>query len=391
MCVLITTMPGDAHAHAVRWALERMGHKCYRWLPSEVERVPVSGRISDDTPAGVLLWGPDGAVDTGTVRTVWFRRFPQPRMPDQMLRGDQTIAQREVDAFLSSANNMSGENAFWANSPAAQRVASQKASQLMAARRVGLSIPRTLLSNDMEAVRVFVRTSPGRVIYKGFRPAVWVSGDRRFHLQTAVIDESHLTKSASLRLSPGIFQEFVPKLFELRVTIFGRTCIAAKITGQHEVDWRRTHRMDLEQFELPPRIESRLLALMDELGLRMGTVDMIVTPSGDYVFLEINEQGQFLWVEQMNPEIALLEPFARFLAAATPDFTWPRDRRPTIRFGDYMASAACSEFEEGELKHAAETAANPFVVSDAAAPVRGYEERLQNLDADSRPAGETLV
>jgi hypothetical protein len=36
---------------------------------------------------------------------------------------------------------------------------------------------------------------------------------------------------------------------------------------------------------------------MKSLGLVFGTVDMKIDASGDYHFLEVNAQGQFLWIE----------------------------------------------------------------------------------------------
>src|SRR5439155_6611870 len=114
---------------------------------------------------------------------------------------------------------------------------------------------------------------------------------------------------------PGIFQEFVEKAYELRVTIFGRTCIAARISEQDEVDWRTTYKMKLQPYELPDAVRAKLVEFMHELGLVMGSLDLIVTKAGEYVFLEVNEQGQFLWVEEMSPDrIPMLAPFARFLA-----------------------------------------------------------------------------
>jgi glutathione synthase/RimK-type ligase-like ATP-grasp enzyme len=36
------------------------------------------------------------------------------------------------------------------------------------------------------------------------------------------------------------------------------------------------------------------------MGLSYGAIDMILTPDGRYVFLEINPNGQYYWIEQMT-------------------------------------------------------------------------------------------
>lgn len=53
----------------------------------------------------------------------------------------------------------------------------------------------------------------------------------------------------------------------------------------------------MEAYELPSKIKNLLLKLMDSLGLVYGAIDMRLRPNGDYIFLEINPSGQWLFVE----------------------------------------------------------------------------------------------
>ena len=39
------------------------------------------------------------------------------------------------------------------------------------------------------------------------------------------------------------------------------------------------------------------MQLVEKLGLCYGAIDMVLTPDGRYVFLEINPNGQYLWIE----------------------------------------------------------------------------------------------
>ena len=64
---------------------------------------------------------------------------------------------------------------------------------------------------------------------------------------------------------------------------------------------------------LPRAVEERCIALMRKLGLAFGCIDLIVTPEGEDVFLEVNEMGQFLWVEHSEPRSELLRCFATLL------------------------------------------------------------------------------
>ena len=72
----------------------------------------------------------------------------------------------------------------------------------------------------------------------------------------------------------------------------------------------------VEPLKLPAIVEDRCLALLAKLGLQFGCIDMIVSPAGDWIFLEINQMGQFLWIEEANQDIHLLENFVQLLTGA---------------------------------------------------------------------------
>jgi hypothetical protein len=78
---------------------------------------------------------------------------------------------------------------------------------------------------------------------------------------------------------------------------------------------------------------------MRSLGILFGAFDFIVTPEGEHVFLEVNASGQFLWVEEANPEIHLLAPFVDFLLSRQPDFRW-QPRAGAIGHAEYHKAAS---------------------------------------------------
>ena len=129
----------------------------------------------------------------------------------------------------------------------------------------------------------------------------------------------------------------------------GRTLIAAKIDSQkHEAtreDWRSAqHLLEIAPFALPEEIAEKCRRYMRMAGLNFGCFDVIVTPEGEYVFLEVNQAGQFLWKEQRCPELPMLQAFCDFLIAADPDFLW-QPREPEVTFAAYLASDAGKAFE----------------------------------------------
>ncbi len=113
-------------------------------------------------------------------------------------------------------------------------------------------------------------------------------------------------RTSALRSCPVIVQEQIPWRVELRVTVVGDQIFACEIHSQisnhARLDWRRydTGATPHLVHELPGEIADRCVALTHRLGLRYGAVDLILTPDGRYVFLEINPNGQWLWIENLT-------------------------------------------------------------------------------------------
>jgi glutathione synthase/RimK-type ligase-like ATP-grasp enzyme len=114
--------------------------------------------------------------------------------------------------------------------------------------------------------------------------------------------EKELSKLDLIRVSPGIFQKFVAKSYEVRATVVGSRIFSGKIDSQTSaetrIDWRhKPFDMEEEPITLPPDVETKIHALKQAFGLIYGAFDFIVTPEGRHVFLDVNPAGQYLWVE----------------------------------------------------------------------------------------------
>ena len=101
-------------------------------------------------------------------------------------------------------------------------------------------------------------------------------------------------------------QEYVPKKLEFRVTVVGHQVLACAIYSQDSErtkdDWRRYDfaKVKHENRVLPEDINIALLRLMDKCCLTYGAMDMILTPEGEYFFLEVNPSGQYEWIENLT-------------------------------------------------------------------------------------------
>ena len=109
----------------------------------------------------------------------------------------------------------------------------------------------------------------------------------------------------SVKYAPTLLQEYIPKKIEIRATIFGNKIFAAEIHSQQNPltkdDWRHCNaNVDYLPHILPKKIEQLCFRLVHGFGLVFGAIDLILTPQGKYVFLELNPNGQWIWIEKLT-------------------------------------------------------------------------------------------
>ncbi len=152
-----------------------------------------------------------------------------------------------------------------------------------------------------------------------------------------------------LQAVPGIYQELVPKAYELRIVMMGEHAFCAKINSQEtsggKEDWRRAYdELTMEPGEIPEKLRKQYVSLMERLGIVFGCIDVIVTPGGRHVFLEINQAGQFLFIEEYSG-IPLLDAFSEFLLQGRTDFDW-RETSSTMHLADIEEEVRDGVWEE---------------------------------------------
>jgi hypothetical protein len=92
----------------------------------------------------------------------------------------------------------------------------------------------------------------------------------------------------------------------------------------------------MEPYELPAEVAAGCRRLLAELDLAHMSIDFVVGPRGEHTFLEVNPQGQFLFLED-RAGLPLLDMFAEFLIAGRRDFAW-RDDHDLVRFAEFEES-----------------------------------------------------
>jgi hypothetical protein len=298
--VLIITNDHDEHADAVSGELARRGVRVFRFHPADF---PHASSVTIEIDAGRVrgeLRNSDDRVDFDDICAAWFRRS------GNLYETRLTITSEKLDNYVKIQSQgtlsalCSSLQTRWVSHPLTLRRAEVKALQLVAASNAGLRIPHTLISNDPRRATTFVAALGDADTAIKPLLAVGVTDDEggfRMPL-TTMLPRGH--SLASVALAPTILQPYVPKAFELRCVVIGEKIFAAKMDTQAEERCRVDSRggdPDHEIFELPDEVQASLHRVMDSFGLNFASLDMIVTPDGEFVFLELNPNGQWLWLE----------------------------------------------------------------------------------------------
>jgi glutathione synthase/RimK-type ligase-like ATP-grasp enzyme len=305
--ILILTEPGDEHADRVVALLKARGADFVRF---HTEDFPARASLSIGYgPSGQmrsLLRVDERTIDLANVQSVWSRR-PRPPVPHERIQdaaARKFVAEESLDFLRDLWHAL---DCLWLpGQPTEIRRGQYKAAQLRVAGELGFELPPTLVTNNPDEFLDFYRQHNGNIISKlagfGFQDAV----GNTFVRYTEVVPKRAVGYAAAIEYCPVILQAYVPKQLELRITVVGQHAFAAEIHSQetHHTrhDWRRydfgqtPHAMH----DLPPEIHERCVRLVQRMGLTYGAIDMILTPDGRYVFVEINPSGQYLWIEELT-------------------------------------------------------------------------------------------
>jgi glutathione synthase/RimK-type ligase-like ATP-grasp enzyme len=313
--ILVVTNSHDLHADLVAGKINERKHNAF---VLKTDRFPVDYyldlRISDGLFDGLIIHRPtDTGIQISDIKSVWMRKkgtfsYPSGHLAPQ----EKAYADGEMEHILFSM--LCSLNCYWMSHPLAVRASMWKGEQLQRAVGMGFLVPRSLITNKRSVVEAFRRSAADGIVFKSLSSASLaaekVGADDRVagSMPTTRITAEHEELLDAVSEAPCFFQELVPKACEIRATVIDGRVFAAKIHSQDDPRTRIDYRdfsADIlyEATTLPTVIEERCRAFVASYGLNYGAIDLIVTPEGDYVFLENNPVGQFLFVEQLVPSL----------------------------------------------------------------------------------------
>ncbi len=239
-------------------------------------------------------------IDTREIKSYWYRRSVLPidyyeieskdsdvsNVLSNLIRQENIEPVRILNHILNSKKRL---NSYEDNNIL-------KTFELEVAQKVGLKTPKTIICSNKKDLESFYRENNGRIITKAINSNS-AFFEYNYHCHTSRVDLRKIPSCFSLSL----VQEEVEKIVELRIfvlnNVFFSSAIFSQLDKHTKVDLKNydtnTHPNRIVPFNLPQDIQNKLTHFMKELNLNSGSIDMIITPVLEYVFLEINPLGQF--------------------------------------------------------------------------------------------------
>lgn len=163
----------------------------------------------------------------------------------------------------------------------------------------GLIIPETLITTSKKEILKF-KEKHKNIIVKNISEVLGLPIDNKAYVSyTHLVDDNDFNNISS-KIYPSLVQKNIFKIYELRIFYLNGSFSSMAIFSQNDDKTKTDFRVYNQEkpnrnvpYLLPKGVQEKLELLMNKLNLNCGSIDMIKSINGDYVFLEINPVGQF--------------------------------------------------------------------------------------------------
>jgi len=244
--------------------------------------------------------------------SVWFRRV---KLPISKNLDEDFINYYAKESEIYFKNLWTVLNARWLSNPFNVYLAEHKLLQLKCAQKIGFNIPKTLVTTNFTSIKKFFNKNNNNIIIKPIYSGNFYSSIGKQTVFTSKVDQEDISKLENSIKCPSIFQENISKYLEIRVTVINNkvysSSVDSKNTPNAQIDWRKGE-VKFKRYKLPSKVEDLCIKLVNKFKLKFGAIDLILKENGEYIFLEINPNGQWAWIE-METGLPISNEIIKFL------------------------------------------------------------------------------
>ena len=230
----------------------------------------------------------DMSVSKNQVCSVYYRKPVLPVLTDYKQEYHLTI-QRDIISVINGIADSFDRKVL--TKPYILRKTENKIFQLLTAKSCGLVIPSSYIGNAENTIEFANKA----FIIKPISTARIQKGEE----WEAYYTECYTEPVEDISNTPVYLQQYIPKKYEVRLTIVDSNAFPVQIDCRDKTNWRRdylNHKYCI--IDCPDIVLKACQRLLNKYQLIFGAFDFIVTPDNEWVFLEVNPNGQWLWLEQ---------------------------------------------------------------------------------------------
>lgn len=307
--ILIVTSKRDGHIGNVTRHIDAL--KC-PWVRLNIEDLPANCNLSINPASGngiFQLHDSNLSFQLSDITAVWYRK------PDPLNLSHFALDKASLDYVEAEFNEIIQglyailKDVFWINNPLTTRLTHRKMLQLRFAREAGFTIPQSLITNNSKEALEFCEKIGWNVAIKSLGAISVTSHQEKSQIQYGIFTrkigkEELMMLQDKIGHMPTLFQEYIEKDYELRITCVGDKIFSCRIDSQGNDLTREDFRFDSRKlihkaFDCA-KIHENLLDYMRAFKINFGCFDIAVTKDGGYVFFECNPNGQWLWIEELT-------------------------------------------------------------------------------------------
>ena len=300
--VLILTHLEDSHASSVRDYLSKRKVENFTVVTENLLKDYKINFSSNDLI--YTIGDRNETIELTPSWNIWNRRIMIPDRKKGMPKDLQDLVTDECEKTWDGL--LMAHKGKVVNRPQNHFYANSKLDQIKFALENSMLVPDTIVTTDPNKLRDFYEKHRGNICFKLQKGATIKTPEGNKIVYTNKVTREQMENASLVSSHPSLFQEYIDKEFEIRIISTDKNSTGIVIHSQDseisKIDYRR---YDLENvkynhIELPKDVKSFCSNMLVHYGLHFGAFDFIYSKEGRYVFLELNPNGQWLWLQEQS-------------------------------------------------------------------------------------------
>lgn len=241
------------------------------------------------------------------IKSVWYRRPLEVVVNNYSDKGIVEFIQQQSSAFLQGFYHSISDDALWVNPLTSMHKARIKLPQLKLALKLGFNVPRVLVTNSSAEVISFFEREKSLCNKTLDKPYFFYNDEYSAYFAKRIDNiQTIYDNQAAIEVCPTFFEQYIEKLYDIRVVIIKDKIFAFQIDSQSnplsQIDFRGVQASQLKHMPhtLPDDLKAKILKFMDYSNLIFSSMDLVLSTDGNYYFIENNCNGQWLWLEYLT-------------------------------------------------------------------------------------------